>query len=455
MTEKSGRLVVVSNRVATPDRDGRPASGGLAVALRDALRERRGIWFGWSGRLTEAPSAKPHLSFSGGTAYALIDLSADEFERYYNGFANRCLWPVMHYRLGLIEFSREDYAAYLAVNERFAEALFPLLEPADLVWIHDYHLIPLAMMLRRLGHKGRIGYFHHIPWPPPEVFGALPFGADLLSSMAAYDLAGVQTVFDARNLTDCLAENGGEAGASEACPRVEAFPIGIDAKAFARMAERSLPAQAIPASGTFQVIGVDRLDYSKGIVPRMLAFERFLERHPHRRAKTSLLQIAPPSRSDVPEYMELDRLSDETAGRINAAFSELDWTPIQVIKKSFSRPVLAGLQRRSAVGLVTPMRDGMNLVAKEFVAAQDAADPGVLVLSRFAGAARQLQAALLVNPFDLTEMADAIERALAMPLEQRLSRHAALLRSVMHEDVAWWRRRYLQALAEAGQHASA
>jgi trehalose 6-phosphate synthase len=458
MIDGQSRLIIVSNRVASPRRDGSVAAGGLAVALRDALRERHGLWFGWSGELSEAPSPKPRIIEKGGSTYALIDLTPEERDRYYTGFANRMLWPLMHYRLSLVDFSREDYAGYLAVNERFAEVLLPMLRATDLVWIHDYHLIPLASMLRKLGYAGRIGYFHHIPWPPPEVFGALPSGAELLDAIMDYDLVGLQTAVDARNLLACLAECSGVATQGDRAFRnaggvtVRSFPIGIDAKNFSKLAARAFNQPLVQAAmqqsePTRFIIGIDRLDYSKGIVPRMLAFERFIERHPEHRQAVSLLQIAPPSRIEVPEYMELDRQTDETAGRINAALAELDWTPIRVIKKTYSQGVLSGLMRRSAIGLVTPVRDGMNLVAKEYVAAQDPQDPGVLILSRFAGAARQLGAALMVNPFDLTEMADAVDAALAMPACERRSRHAVLLENVLTEDIGWWRHRYLTALA--------
>ncbi|MFN3670983.1 MAG: trehalose-6-phosphate synthase, partial [Bosea sp. (in: a-proteobacteria)] len=385
-----------------------------------------------------------------------------ERQTYYLGFSNRALWPNMHYRLGLTEFSRADYAGYLGVNRRFAKALAPLLKPDDLVWIHDYHLIPLAAELRRRGVTNRIGYFHHIPWPPAEVFGALPFSATLISTMSAYDLIGVQTQIDARNLCDGLASlcgasvAGGHVSMGRRRTEVRAFPIGIDVEAFRRLASASERAATIPIRTTKQslgerklVIGVDRLDYSKGIVQRLEAFGAFLRNHPEYSRRVGLLQIAPPSRSDVPEYAELDRQSDETAGRLNAALGEFDWTPIRVVKKAYSRNALAGFYRRAQVGLVTPMRDGMNLVAKEYVAAQDPDDPGVLVLSRFAGASQQLGEALIVNPYDTHEVAEAIRTALAMPRAERIRRFEKLYAIIDATDIAWWTNRYLDALAGA------
>jgi trehalose 6-phosphate synthase len=459
--QDSPRIVIVSNRVGVSERKRNAAAGGLATALGDALRRKRWLWFGWSGAVADAPAEAARVEPRGRNAVALIDLTPAEKEQYYSGFSNRVLWPNMHYRPGLTEFSRAEYACYRDVNRRFATALLPLLEESDLVWVHDYHLIPLAHELRKAGYHGRIGYFHHIPWPPPELFGALPFSGELMGALAAYDIVGLQTAVDARNAVSGLVElaggeaNGGVVRIGARRAEIHALPIGIDALAFRRLAERSgdmvHPAvrRAFPMQGGQRmVIGVDRLDYSKGIVPRMEAFAQFLRDHPEQRRQVSLLQIAPPSRADVPEYAELDRLSDETAGRINAGLAELDWTPIRVVKRTYARPLLAALFRRAAVGLVTPMRDGMNLVAKEFVAAQDATDPGVLVLSRFAGSARQMTAALIVNPYDNQDVADAIAAALAMGIEERRRRHAELFESVAAEDARWWAGQFLARLEQ-------
>jgi trehalose 6-phosphate synthase len=453
------RLVIVSNRVTVPDRSEKVAAGGLAVALREALETSGGLWFGWSGTVSDT-ARDVRVEQRGKVTYAVTDLSETERQTYYLGFSNRALWPNMHYRLGLTEFSRADYAGYLGVNRRFAKALVPLLQPDDVIWIHDYHLIPLGAELRRRGVTNRIGYFHHIPWPPAELLGVLPFAATLISTMSAYDLVGVQTENDARNLTDglvamCGALAGGDrvkVGRRET--RVQAFPIGIDVDAFRKLATASVRAATTPIRTTTGplgarklVIGVDRLDYSKGIVQRLEAFGQFLRNHPEHRGHVGMLQIAPPSRSDVPEYAELDRQSDETAGRLNAALGEFDWTPIRVVKKTYSRSALAGFYRRAQVGLVTPMRDGMNLVAKEYIAAQDPADPGVLVLSRFAGAAHQMSEALIVNPYDTQGVAEAIRTALAMPISERQRRFERLYATIAATDIRWWTRKYLAVLS--------
>lgn len=453
------RLVIVSNRVAVPDRGEKAAAGGLAVALREALEVEGGLWFGWSGEVSSS-APEPRIVQRGKVTYAVTDLTEAERRSYYLGFSNRALWPIMHYRLGLTEFTRSDYTGYLAVNRRFAKALVALLRPDDLIWIHDYHLIPLAAELRRRGVTNRIGYFHHIPWPSAEILSALPFSATLVRTMASYDLVGLQTEVDARNLIGGLASMCGatpEEGAVQLARRrtvVRAFPIGIDVESFRKLSAASVRAATTPLRATKEslgerklVVGVDRLDYSKGIVQRLEAFGEFLRNHPDQRGKVGLLQIAPPSRSDVPEYAELDRQSDETAGRLNAQLGEFDWTPIRVVKKAYSRSALAGFYRRAQVGLVTPMRDGMNLVAKEYVAAQAPADPGVLVLSRFAGAAQQMSEALIVNPFDTHEVAEAIRTALAMPRSERIRRFERLYATIEATDIAWWTRSFIDALA--------
>ncbi|MEN5083235.1 trehalose-6-phosphate synthase [Bosea sp. TWI1241] len=453
------RLVVVSNRVTVPEKGEKVAAGGLAVALRSALEKHGGLWFGWSGATAAEPAGEITPQRHGKVSYAVIDLTEAERQSYYLGFSNRALWPLMHYRLGLTEFQRPDYAGYLAVNRRFARLLVPLLQPDDVIWIHDYHLIPLAAELRRRGVTNRIGYFHHIPWPPAEVFGALPFSSTLISSMTAYDLIGMQTQKDADNIVDGLTKLTAARReerfivTQQRRTLVQAFPIGIDVEGFRKLAVSSVraatqPIRATtgPLGGRKLVIGVDRLDYSKGIVQRLEAFGLFLRSHPEYRGDVGLLQIAPPSRSDVPEYAELDRQSDEVAGRLNAALGEFDWTPIRVVKKAYSRSALAGFYRRAQVGLVTPMRDGMNLVAKEYVAAQNPDDPGVLVLSRFAGAAQQMGEALIVNPYDTHEVAEAIRTALAMPRQERIRRFERLYSVIAATDIAWWTSRYLAVL---------
>jgi trehalose 6-phosphate synthase len=452
-------VIVVSNRVPAA-RSGRPQAGGLAVALDRVLRGRGGVWFGWSGETAEPPAAEPRVHESRNVTYAVVDLGREDFDEYYNGFSNRTLWPLMHYRLDLTEFARRDLASYLRVNRRFAEALRALVTPDALIWVHDYHLIPLARELRAFGFANRIGYFHHIPWPAPDVLTALPRHHDLVRAMLAYDLVGMQTAADCDNLLAYLAREFGRRpsgagliGEGGVVTRVQPFPIGIETRSFARRASRAVKAAFVrefeqSLHGRALIIGVDRLDYSKGVAERMQAFETFLSAAPEYRNRVTYLQVTPRSRSEVPEYAEIERAVGEAAGRINGAFGEANWTPIRYVNRPYSRTALAGLYRRARVGLVTPFRDGMNLVAKEYVAAQDPKDPGVLVLSRFAGAAAELDAALIVNPYDTEGVAYAIRAALEMPLEERRARWAKAMRRLSQNDVDGWAERFLGVLEE-------
>jgi trehalose 6-phosphate synthase len=451
------RLVIVSNRVAVPDRTGKQVAGGLAVALREAFKGHQGLWFGWSGKVAAQATSRPRMVEGGALQYALMDLTPLDRREYYNGFANRALWPTMHYRVGLSDFSRADYIGYRRVNHTFAGALAPLTRPEDLVWVHDYHLIPLAEELRAFGLTNRIGYFHHIPWPAPEVLATLPGTKELLSSIASYDLVGVQTERDADNLRRNLNEELGanriaapaEPGAHDT--RIQCFPIGIDVSEFQRVAARSGSSRLVRQTGAGLgsrklIIGVDRLDYSKGIPERMAAFEQFLIDNLDQRGRVTYLQIAPTSRSEVPEYAAVSRAVNEALGRINGSLGEPGWVPIHYVTSTYPRSVLAGLYRLAAVGLVTPMRDGMNLVAKEYVAAQDPTDPGVLILSKFAGAAQQLSAALIVNPNDKLEVAEAIRDALSMSKRERVTRWESMIGPVREQDVSWWAAAFLKEL---------
>ncbi len=461
------RLVIVSNRVAIADESGKATAGGLATALREALQVHGGTWFGWSGKVTAKPSPAPHIVEKGRSRYAVMDLSPVDHREYYNGFANSVLWPIMHYRIGLTDFSRADFAGYRRVNRNFAAALAGLIEPGDLVWVHDYHLIPLASELRALGVSNSIGYFHHIPWPAPEVFGTLPGSLDLLRSIAAYDLVGVHTEDDCDNLKRGLVRElgakplkGDRLDAAGRQTRVKALPIGIDVKGFGKAAERAgshaTVRETIRSLGSRKLlIGVDRLDYSKGVPERMEAVERFLISNPDQRGRVVYLQIAPKTRVEVPEYATLSRAVNDMLGHVNGSLGDPGWVPIHYVTKAYPRSVLAGLYRHARVGLVTPMRDGMNLVAKEFVAAQNREDPGVLILSKFAGAARQLTDALIVNPYDKFEMSEAIRQAIYMDLDERVARWRGMYKTLVERDISWWTETFLKELVSTKARAPA
>ena len=454
------RLVVVSNRV-TPISGSRAATaGGLTVGVLAALRETGGIWFGWSGETIEAGTPIPKVVRTGNITYITIDLLQADFDRYYGGFANRTLWPLFHYRLDLASFDRDWYVAYRRVNQLFAEQLYPYLRDDDLVWVHDYHLIPLGEELRRLGVKARIGFFLHIPFPSTEVYVALPWHDRLMEALVQYDLVGLQTSNDLRNFHDYLYREGvgyaladGLLYAFGRTLRAQDFPIGIDTEDFARMATST---EAVRASqrlsrsllGRKLIIGVDRLDYTKGITERLRAYETLLQNYPRQRGQVTLVQISAPSREEVPEYLEMRRQVEAASGRINGLFGEFDWMPLRYINRGFTRRTLSGFFRLSRIGLVTPLRDGMNLVAKEYVAAQSEEDPGVLVLSRFAGAADELDGAVIVNPYDIEAVADALHRGLIMPLDERQDRWRRLLAQIQERDIVYWRQQFVDALAQ-------
>ncbi|KRE88718.1 alpha,alpha-trehalose-phosphate synthase [Frateuria sp. Soil773] len=459
---KPGRLVVVSNRVAQPKQT---STGGLASAMQAALQERGGLWFGWSGKISA--NGELHRLSAGPIDYATIDLSRADHDDFYAGFANRTLWPLLHYRPDLVDYQRKHLEGYLRVNALFADRLVKLLRPTDILWVHDYHLIPLAAMLRQRGVKNRIGFFLHTPMPAAALLIALPQHRQLLETLASYDLIGLHTARDLRALEDYfLHEIGGAMrpggrlrAANGRSFRAGVFPISIDTALVAKAARCAETYEEIgqlrkSLEGRALLIGVDRLDYSKGLAQRFLAYAHLLERAPALHRRITFLQIAPPSRGAVPEYRQIRRELERMAGHINGMYAAPDWVPIRYVNQSFPHSLLTGYYRHARVGLVTPLRDGMNLVAKEYVASQNPKDPGVLVLSRFAGAASELEDALLVNPADTAEVADALERALKMPLRERRRRWRGMMDVLESRDITAWRNDFLDALTAAPAPAS-
>ena len=457
------RLIVISNRVAAPKPEGEGgAQGGLAVALSAALREYRGLWFGWSGNKTEEFTGHIDFQRHEGVTSATIDLEEQDVDEYYNGYANRTLWPLFHYRIDLAEYDRSFAGGYERVNERFADTVHPLIEPDDLVWVHDYHLIPLGAQLRQRGLRNRMGFFLHIPWPPARLLTSLPAHETLVLSLLAYDVIGFHTREWLESFQNYVqrelgghCEPDGTIHVGDRCVHAAAYPIGIDYKEFSdavgsHSAREAYDRLKKSADGRRTIIGVDRLDYSKGLEERFLGYRRFLEENEDWRRQVFLLQIAPPSRGEVQTYETIREGLDELSGRINGEFAEVDWVPIRYVNQGYGREDLAGFYRAAEIGLITPLRDGMNLVAKEYVAAQDPEDPGVLILSRFAGAALQLQDALLVNPYSKEEISEAIAQALAMPREERIRRWRLMHDNIRREDVVWWRRQFVSAL-EGGE----
>ena len=455
------RLIVVSNRVNPPNpaADGEGSVGGLAMALAAALREYSGIWFGWSGKTTAEFTGQLNMQKIEGVTVATVDLEETDYQEYYNGYANKTLWPLFHYRVDLTAYDRSFGEGYDRVNKRFAETLLPLIEPDDIIWVHDYHLIPLARELRRMGVTNRIGFFLHIPWPAHQLVVTLPRHRQLVEALFHYDLLGFQTeeslhAFEGYVFNEVHGSKNelGELQAFGHKLHASAFPIGIDAEDFAKIVTGDTARKVydrMMAHSVFRkmVVGVDRLDYSKGLEERLIGYERFLHDHPDLVRETMLLQIAPISRDEVEAYQDLRGRLDGLIGRINGAYAEMDSTPIRYVNRSYRRDELAGVYRASKAALVTPLRDGMNLVAKEYVAAQDPEDPGVLILSRFAGAARQMKDALIINPNSPEEISDALERALSMDLAERKRRWEALFDNVTREDVTAWRDKFVAALS--------
>jgi trehalose 6-phosphate synthase len=454
----SDRLIVVSNRIPT---EAAP-SGGLVVALHEALSETGGLWIGSHPDTVEEPTDALVELPGDGYARRAFRLTEEERRTYYLGYANSVLWPLCHRRSDLIEFERSYAEGYLAVNRRVARAVADIAGPDDLIWIHDYHFLPLAAMLRGLGVTARIGLFLHIPFPVLADLDALPEREDFPGWIAAFDVVGLQTQADVARCIELyrfeptgapLPGDRIRHGDREA--QVAAFPIGIDTEAFARAAEVGGGEYLVNLGRREDlIIGVDRLDYTKGLPNRFRAFGLFLDGQEKGDRRASLLQIAPPSRGDVAAYQEIRDELERLSGSINGRHAELDWTPIRYIHRGLPRDQLAVLYRVARVGLVTPLADGMNLVAKEYVAAQDPEDPGVLVLSRMAGAAEEMAEALLVNPYDIEEMALAIDAALAMPRPERQRRHRDLMAVLRGNDVAHWRRSCLAALGRVAQPVS-
>ncbi|MEJ8572931.1 alpha,alpha-trehalose-phosphate synthase (UDP-forming) [Microbaculum marinum] len=459
------RLVVVSNRVG-PVRETAKA-GGLAVAIVDALRTDGGVWFGWSGDISPEGTHGPVKREEAGRISLLtIDIDQAAYDTHYAGFCNRTLWPIFHYRLDLAHFDRELERGYWNVNNRFATRLFPLLEDDDVIWVHDYHFLALGSKLRTMGANQPIGFFLHIPFPVPEVFTALPNHEALARAMLAYDVVGFQTRRDANAFIRFFVEEYGAQVTEDGLLTVQgrtikvgAFPIGIDTDTFRQFSlspeanRQGKRLKTLPGDRCY-VIGVDRIDYTKGLVERFRAFSKLLENYPENRNHVSLIQVAPTSRDELDAYIEIRQELEQITGNVNGRFSDLDWTPIRLTTRPLRRRSLAGLYRACRVGLVTPVRDGMNLVAKEYVAAQSEVDPGVLVLSRFAGAAESLDAAIIVNPYDVEDTAEGIQRAVIMPLDERRDRWRQLFSKVQGEDIEAWYSNFLGALRATARKAA-
>jgi trehalose 6-phosphate synthase len=460
------RLIVVSNRVALPDQ--KAPTGGLAVGVLAALKGAEGgIWFGWSGKTQETPALEPVVVEHERIQFMTVDLPAATFNAYYDGFCNSSLWPLHHYFPGAFRYDAAEYDAYLAINHHYASGLMEIVKNDDLVWIHDYQLIPLGRMLRESGIKARIGFFLHIPYPNIAVLRLLPPYADLVRDMCQYDLVGFQTAEDLEGFQSAVRavfEPGATVSAESVTLQshdiqIGVFPIGIDAEVIAHEAtdaeehDEQVKRLAQSLLGRQLLLGVDRLDYSKGLIERFNSYQALLNSTPELQGNITFVQIAPLSRINVAAYADIRDALERSAGHINGQFADADWTPIRYLNKDFSHQTLSGFLRIADVAVVTPVRDGMNLVAKEFVAAQDPESPGVLVLSSLAGAAQELSGgALLVNPYDKIAVAQALNQALAMPLDERRTRHTRMLEALHNNSIFRWHETFIVALKGTSDH---
>lgn len=453
-------LVVVSNRVAR-GKANEPMTGGLAAALLPVVEKSGAIWVGSSGRVRDGNQKEPFAEVEalGAGALAMLDLPAAHYGGYYEGFANSALWPALHSRADLIRASQQDYASYREVNAFMARALLRFRKPDSVFWIQDYHFLALGAELRDLGVTQPIGFFLHTPWPARGVTGAVPHHRELIEAMLAYDLIGFQTEEDCENFLAYVHEDlglivvDGIVISRHGKTRAAVFPIGIDPEKFAQQAVKASTHPDVSRlrrslNGERLAIGVDRLDYSKGLINRIKAFDRMWTLHPQLKRTVSLLQIATPSRGAIEAYGNLQSEVAKLVSDVNGTHGEVDWTPIRYLNRGYGQGVLAGLYRTAQVGVVTPLQDGMNLVAKEYVAAQNPADPGVLVLSKFAGAANELDAALLVNPHDIDGMARTLATALSMPLAERRIRWEAMMTKLRASTIQQWFADFIEALQD-------
>ncbi len=457
------KLLVISNRLpdlrspVSPEDVRKRNVGGLVSALEPVMSKHGGMWLGWNGRT--APADAPPVARSaenGSPGLAWVEIPQDAYELYYNGFCNRSLWPLFHTLPGRARFADAEWDAYRRVNALYGAAAADLVSADSPVWVHDYHLYLLASELRRLGHRGPIGHFLHIPFPSVDVFSMIPWAEELLEAMLEFDLVGFHTRRFAENFLQAVGVLSPAVVGDDVVQhrgrrvRVGVFPIGIVPEGFQEAADSETAAEItalLQATAPAKlVLGVDRLDYTKGIPERLEAFGRFLELHPEWKGKVSLVQVSVPSRADVPEYAEQRQRIENLVGRINGEHGEAHWVPVRYLYRSYPLRHLAQLYRAADVAMVTPLRDGMNLVAKEFVAAQDPARPGVLLLSRFAGAAEEMKDALLTNPWHTDGMVRDLLRALEMPEAERIARHGKLAAGVARTTAASWAEDFLTAL---------
>lgn len=468
----SGRLIAVSNRLPVilkkkkhMNFEIKPAAGGLVTAFMPILKQHGGLWIGWAGthfeeevnprKLLRENPIDPNYTLSP------VEITPQEYELYYKGFSNEVLWPLFHNLSNYCNFLPEYYDAYRQVNRRFAQTVMQELQEKDFVWVQDYHLIPVAEYLRKKGIGNTLGFFLHIPFPPAETFQRLPYRSEIIHAFLAYDLVGFQTPGDRQNFLEVVSLLAKEASLADETEqicviktgghicRAGVFPISIDFDEFsegAKAPDVEQKAEAIREEfrGKTLILGIDRLDYTKGIPQRLRAYRQLLEENPDLLEKVILMQVMVPSRGDIGEYADLKNEIEQLIGEINGRFSRLGWIPVQYRYRSLGRKELLAYYQAAGIALVTPLKDGMNLVTKEYCAAHNDED-GVLILSEFAGSICQLQEeALLVNPFDETCIIDAIKKALALDRDEKRARMKKLRKNIRRYDIYWWVNTFLQ-----------
>jgi len=457
------RLIVVTNRgpyrLAETKQGLRleKTVGGLTTALLPLLEKTGGLWIASGEPPGQHANASGHLHFD----LRYIELTSEETENYYYGFSNNALWPLCHYFLGRVEFRLDQWGVYEQVNQKFAQATLEEAQPTDVIWVHDYHLARVPLYLRQARPSARLAFFWHIPFPSPEIFRALPWRKEILISLLACDLVGFHIPEYAENFGAAAIEllgatvEGDEIRYAGHITRVIARPIGIDyaaveKEARSRRADRRAKQLRETIRGQMVIVGVERMDYTKGVLERLRGMERLLELKPEWHGKVSLIQIVTPSREGVDAYREKKREIDEIVGRVNGRFSSDVWTPIHYAYRAFSPAQLIVYYRAADIALVTPLRDGLNLVAKEYVASRVHQD-GVLILSEFAGVRFQLPDALMVNPYSVDDMANVLEQALQMPKEEQRRRMQAMQARIKTEDLSWWAKEFLDRMSTISQ----
>ncbi len=456
-------LLVISNRlpdfrhVEGDEIERKKNVGGLVSALEPALRARGGMWLGWSGRtVAESEPIESGIVESGTAQFAWVDYKESWYRGYYSGFCNGTLWPLFHSFPSRVAFSDSSWAAFQEVHEHLADVASRLVGRRAMLWAHDYHLLLFARAMRQRGHSGPMGHFLHIPFPAHDIFSMMPWAGQILDALLDFDLLGFHTPRDVANFISCASSMLPAKVADDVVQHrgrsthLAAMPIGIIPNDFQEVPEPAVVEEIDGLMRALQssklVLGVDRLDYTKGIPERLIAFGKLLENFPEWRGKVSLVQVSVPSRADVPLYAEQRASIESIVGRINGEFGDAAWVPIRYLYRSYVKGQLAQLYRAASVGYVTPLRDGMNLVAKEYVAAQDPENPGVLLLSQFAGAAVEMRDAVLTNPYHVEGMARDLDRSLRMGLDERKMRHTKLLASVQRSNAVTWAEGFLDAL---------